>query len=439
KITHGMGLNITKSEYGGWGADVSTDQYGPGNLSGGLAYSQRDGFTVSLNVNGTNLLNYDANGISSNGDFLSQYAMNNGLAQGVAEDTDSSEPNSAQARNNAEQGAQVIEGAGFSTSGRRNEGETTHYYDKDGNMRIRVTDSNGDSYYRAATPEEAHRIQNNNGYTMASETTGGSRQLSASDIAEFKADWKKESPAQTDASLAALKKAGYDTSGLEKFVQDYRNGQAANNSQGAASTTHQSQGTGVFQNILNSAMNGASSLWNKVTGGRPITHQTAPVFELDNGAKLPFENQGSGYGRVRHLTRDDGTAYTSAPHSGLDQPQASGTPVPVVADGRVVALSRDYRNNQNGGGYGAYILVQHNNGIFTLYGHNSNVLVNVGDSVTRGQVISKVGNSGNSYGAHMHYEVRTGVNVNPNAYISQTTHHNPATFNWNQWIQDHPE
>ncbi|MCH1911592.1 hypothetical protein L9Z17_06500 [Leptospira noguchii] len=171
KITHGMGLNITKSEYGGWGADVSTDQYGPGNLSGGLAYSQRDGFTVSLNVNGTNAISYNSQGgLSGNGDFMSQYAMNNGLAQGVAEDTDTSEPNSAQQHNNTEQGAQVIEGAGVSTTRREGEGgETTHYYDKDGNMRIRVTDSNGDSYYRAATPEEAHRIQNNNGYTMASD------------------------------------------------------------------------------------------------------------------------------------------------------------------------------------------------------------------------------------------------------------------------------
>ncbi|MGE8799932.1 hypothetical protein ACO2IY_20970, partial [Leptospira interrogans] len=113
------------------------------------------------------------------------------------------EPNSAQQHNNAEQGAQAIAGAGETLlGGRRNEGEggATHYYDKDGNMRIRVTDSNGDSYYRAATAEEVHRIQNNNGYTMASET-GVSRQLSAADIAEFKADWRKESPAQTDASL----------------------------------------------------------------------------------------------------------------------------------------------------------------------------------------------------------------------------------------------
>ncbi|WP_438266269.1 TIGR04388 family protein [Leptospira kirschneri] len=123
KITHGMGLNITRSEYGGWGADVSTDNYGPGNLSGGLAYTQRDGFTVSLNVNGTNAFNYNSqSGLSSNTDFMSQYAMNNGLAQGVAEESDTSEPNSAQQHNNAEQGAQAIEGAGFATQRRDEDG-----------------------------------------------------------------------------------------------------------------------------------------------------------------------------------------------------------------------------------------------------------------------------------------------------------------------------
>ncbi|WP_032924276.1 M23 family metallopeptidase, partial [Leptospira santarosai] len=273
----------------------------------------------------------------------------------------------------------------------------------------------------------------------------GRRPLSSEDKAAFWENWRGETRAQTDASLADLRRMGYDTSELEGRVQAYRNNQDSR--PGTTSvpqpTTHQSQGTGLYggvvQNILNSAMSGASSLWDRITGGRPVAHQTAPVFELDNGARLPFENQGSGYGRVRNLTRNDGTTYTSVPHSGLDQPQASGTPVPVVADGRVIALSRNYENNQNGGGYGAFVLVQHNNGIFTLYGHNSNVLVNVGDTVTRGQVISNVGNSGNSFGAHMHYEVRTGFNVDPRAYISQTNHQNPATFNWNQWIQDHPE
>ncbi|EMG13451.1 hypothetical protein LEP1GSC151_5868 [Leptospira interrogans serovar Grippotyphosa str. LT2186] len=272
KITHGMGLNITRSEYGGWGADVSTDNYGPGNLSGGLAYTQRDGFTVSLNVNGTNAFNYNSqSGLSGNGDFMSQYVMNNGLAQGVSDESDTSEPNSAQQHNNAEQGAQAIEGAGFATQRREGEGHVIGFSD-DG-------------------PEPAHGNPgvHDTGQTITSsgsvEGTGVSRQLSAADVAEFKADWRKESPAQTDASLAALKSAGYDTSGLEKFVQDYRNNKAANSSQGtttSAPQVHSTQGSGLFTNAYNAVVGGAKDLWNKVTGGgTSVTHS-----DIENGKKI---------------------------------------------------------------------------------------------------------------------------------------------------------
>ncbi|TGK21875.1 hypothetical protein EHO98_07990 [Leptospira stimsonii] len=102
--------------------------------------------------------------------------------------------------------------------------------------------------------------------------TGG-RQLSASDVAEFKADWRRESPAQTDANIAALKSAGYDTSGLEKFVTDYRNRPVANNSQGATPTVQTTQphstnqGPGILTNVYNTVVGGAKDLWNKTFGG----------------------------------------------------------------------------------------------------------------------------------------------------------------------------
>ncbi|EMO61785.1 hypothetical protein LEP1GSC133_4503 [Leptospira borgpetersenii serovar Pomona str. 200901868] len=102
--------------------------------------------------------------------------------------------------------------------------------------------------------------------------TGG-RQLSAADVAEFKADWRKESPAQTDANIAGLKAAGYDTSGLEKFVNDYRNRPVANNSQGATPTVQTTQphstnqGPRILTNVYNTVVGGAKDLWNKTFGG----------------------------------------------------------------------------------------------------------------------------------------------------------------------------
>ncbi|EMO98211.1 hypothetical protein LEP1GSC120_0693, partial [Leptospira santarosai str. 200702252] len=128
-VMPGVGASISRSEYGGWGADITSNQYGQtegtagrpgfGGVSGGLSWSERDGFTASFNVSGTNAFSYNSQtGLSSNSDFLSQSAMNNGLSQGVAQ-TDEEKAHAArveaeeraraaQNRNNSEQGASNI-------------------------------------------------------------------------------------------------------------------------------------------------------------------------------------------------------------------------------------------------------------------------------------------------------------------------------------------
>ncbi|WP_061218230.1 M23 family metallopeptidase, partial [Leptospira weilii] len=366
-------------------------------------------------------------GLSSNTDFISQYSMNRGMSEDSSQTDTEAESKAAQERNNQTQGAQAIEGFGVATSGRRNEGDGSHGVIGFGD------DGPAPAHGAPSSHDPGQTLALSGSFDPDGKPTGG-RQLSAADVAEFKADWRKESPAQTDASIAGLKAAGYDTSGLEKFVNDYRNAKAANNSQ-VATTTHPTQSTGFFTNAYNAVVSGASNLWDRVTGGsKPVTHQTAPVFELDNGAKLPFENQGSSYGKVRHLhDSKTGESKTTGPHTGLDQPQVFGAPVPVVDDGKVILVNRDFRTRTEGGkGYGAAVVVQHNNGILTLYGHNSKINVNEGDLVKKGQVISNVGNSGNSWGAHMHYEVRTGSNITKDNFYGKTKHHDPSTFDWNQ-------
>ena len=89
----------------------------------------------------------------------------------------------------------------------------------------------------------------------------------------------------------------------------------------------------------------------------------------------------------------------------------------MAADGgRVVAVNNDAKNY--GGGYGMYVLIDHGNGYSTMYAHCSEVLVSVGDVITKGQLIARVGNTGNSYGAHLHFEVRyNGVAQNPRQYF----------------------
>ena len=67
-----------------------------------------------------------------------------------------------------------------------------------------------------------------------------------------------------------------------------------------------------------------------------------------------------------------------------------------------------------GGGYGLCVYLDHGNGYSTRYGHMSQVLVNVGDVVQKGQVIGYVGSTGDSSGPHLHFEIRiNGVAQDP--------------------------
>jgi murein DD-endopeptidase MepM/ murein hydrolase activator NlpD len=93
-------------------------------------------------------------------------------------------------------------------------------------------------------------------------------------------------------------------------------------------------------------------------------------------------------------------------HTGIDLAVPLGTPVFAAADG-VVVLARPMADS--GGllvGYGNYIVIQHDAGLKTLYGHLLTIGVKEGDIVHRGQLVGLVGSTGNSTGPHTHFEVR---------------------------------
>ena len=89
-------------------------------------------------------------------------------------------------------------------------------------------------------------------------------------------------------------------------------------------------------------------------------------------------------------------------YNAVDLANYWGAPVYAAADGRVtVSLSGGWN-----GGYGSYIVVSHSNGTQTLYSHLSSVEVGVGEYVSQGQVIGKLGSTGKSTGPHLHFEIR---------------------------------
>ena len=98
-------------------------------------------------------------------------------------------------------------------------------------------------------------------------------------------------------------------------------------------------------------------------------------------------------------------------HAGIDINVPMGKDIVAANDGKVILSGVN-------GGYGNCIIIDHGGKISTLYGHNSKLLVKVGDTVTRGQVIAKCGSTGLSTGPHLHFEVRiNGVHTDPLPYL----------------------
>lgn len=110
-------------------------------------------------------------------------------------------------------------------------------------------------------------------------------------------------------------------------------------------------------------------------------------------------------------------------HKGIDVGAARGTNIVAAAGGTVTTVQTGCTHNYNGscscgGGYGNYLIITHGNGVQTLYGHCTSILVKNGQKVSQGQSIATVGSTGNSFGNHLHLEIRVGgIAQNPQNYL----------------------
>ncbi len=98
-------------------------------------------------------------------------------------------------------------------------------------------------------------------------------------------------------------------------------------------------------------------------------------------------------------------------HNGMDLAVPAGTPVRAALPGTVTVAK--YHNS-----YGNYVMIDHGNGLSTLYAHNSKLLVRVGQTVQTGDIVSLSGSTGRSTGPHLHFEVwANGQRTNPRSYL----------------------
>lgn len=130
-------------------------------------------------------------------------------------------------------------------------------------------------------------------------------------------------------------------------------------------------------------------------------------------AAIPTGRPSKGYITSGFGTRTDPFRGGLAHHMGIDFDAHTGDPVAAAAGGVVVFAGVK-------SGYGNVVEVDHGNGYSTLYGHNSRLVVRVGDIVRSGQTVARAGSTGRSTGPHVHFEVHiNGRPVNPRKFLDR--------------------
>jgi murein DD-endopeptidase MepM/ murein hydrolase activator NlpD len=120
----------------------------------------------------------------------------------------------------------------------------------------------------------------------------------------------------------------------------------------------------------------------------------------------------------RYGYRVSPTSGASSNHAGLDIGASQGASIVAAASGTVIVASYY-------GGYGNCVMIDHGNGIVTVYGHMESIGVSYGAYVSAGQYIGAVGSTGVSTGPHCHFEIRiNGATTDPAAYFSGLTYYN---------------
>jgi len=147
---------------------------------------------------------------------------------------------------------------------------------------------------------------------------------------------------------------------------------------------------------------------------RLATPATAPVQEAPVKAAEPVGGAAGFRWPVRgRVIAGFGPKSNGLQNDGINVAVPEGTPVKASEDGVVAYAGNELK------GYGNLVLVRHSNGYVTAYAHASELLVKRGDTVKRGQVIAKSGQSGSVTAPQLHFEIRKGATpVDPSQYLN---------------------
>ncbi len=155
----------------------------------------------------------------------------------------------------------------------------------------------------------------------------------------------------------------------------------------------------AFNNLSTDGKFNAGIMLIIPNGEMPSAAPSKPSYSSPKYANLPS----AGWLILPTTGRDWGKVHGQ---NGVDVANVCGTPIYAAAAGTVI-LSDGVGWNY---GYGKYIEIKHANGVITLYGHASQLLVDNGEEVAQGQLIAYMGTTGRSTGCHLHFEVRGAKN-----------------------------
>lgn len=151
---------------------------------------------------------------------------------------------------------------------------------------------------------------------------------------------------------------------------------------------------------------------------KPVVKQkTVSTTKVTTSSKMSNEYRNIGISLIRPISGTITSRFGSrssvrvGAHTGLDIAAPKGTSIKAAASGTVIHAGWK-------GSLGNLVIISHGNGVQTYYGHCSQILVSAGQKVSQGDIIAKVGSTGNSTGPHLHLEVRVdGVALNPQNYV----------------------
>lgn len=138
-----------------------------------------------------------------------------------------------------------------------------------------------------------------------------------------------------------------------------------------------------------------------------VMPQAAPI-----ATAVPVTQLAGGTGELAWPVGGSITQYPVWYHMALDIANSAAPGIAAAASGKVSLVERQRY------AYGWHVIIDHGNGLSTLYAHLSDIYVEVGQNIAKGQIIAKMGSTGRSTGVHLHFEVRkNGVAVNPLPFL----------------------